>query len=202
MKYGFVQSNLDGTEQKLQLDKNIKIPEEYSYMKNLPKVLDQGREPICVPCSISSYINQRINIRNGASQDNEVDVKTVFDEYGTDQGMTFKDALHYLRHNGIKTNKGNFKISKYAMVGSIPVLKQAIVMNGPCIGGLPVKDSNRDDFWNGYGFEGGHAISIIGYDKDGFIIRNSWGENYGYDGYYHLRYEDFNKFYEIWTLLD
>lgn len=202
MKYGFVQSNLDGTEQKLQLDRSIKIPEEYSYMKNLPKVLDQGREPICVPCSISSYINQRINIRNGASQDNEVDVKTVFDEYGTDQGMTFKDALHYLRHNGIKTNKGNFKINKYAMVGSIPVLKQAIVMNGPCIGGLPVKDSNRDDFWNGYGFEGGHAISIIGYDKDGFIIRNSWGNTYGYDGYSHLRYEDFNKFYEIWTLID
>lgn len=202
MKYGFVQSNLDGTEQKLQLDRNIKIPEEYSYMKNLPKVLDQGGEPICVPCSISSYINQRINIRNGAFQDNEVDIKTVFDEYGTDQGMTFKDALHYLRHNGIKTNKGNFKISRYAMVGSIPILKQAIVMNGPCIGGLPVKDSNRDDFWNGYGFEGGHAISIIGYDKDGFIIRNSWGNTYGYDGYSHLRYEDFNKFYEIWTLID
>lgn len=202
MKYGFIQSNLDGTEQKLQLDKNIKIPEEYSYMKNLPKVLDQGREPICVPCSISSYINQRINIRNGTSQDNEVDVKTLFDKYGTDEGMSFKDALHYLRHEGIKTNKGNFKANKYAMVGSIPVLKQAIVMNGPCIGGLPVKDSSKDDFWNGYGFEGGHAISIIGYDKDGFIIRNSWGTSYGHNGYSHLRYEDFNKFYEIWTLVD
>jgi hypothetical protein len=37
--------------------------------------------------------------------------------------MSFKDALHYLRHEGIKTNKGNFKANKYAMVGSIPVLK-------------------------------------------------------------------------------
>ena len=202
MKYGFVQSKLDGTEHKLELDKSIKIPEEYSYMKSLPKVLDQGREPICVPCSLSSYVNWKLNISLGNNIDNKIDLKTIFKKYGSDEGMTFKDGLHYLHHEGINTSKGNFKINKYAMIGSIPILKQAIVMNGPCIGGLPVKDSARDDFWNGYGFEGGHAISIIGYDKNGFIIRNSWGNSYGYDGYTHLNYEDFDKFYEIWTLIN
>lgn len=202
MKYGFIQSKLDGSEQKFQLNKSVQIPEEYSYIGNLPKVLDQGREPICVPCSISSYINWKLNISSGSNQDNKVDLKKVFKEYGSNEGMTFKDGLHYLRHKGIMTSKGNFKISNYAMVGSIPVLKQAIVMNGPCIGGLPVKNSINTDFWNGYNFEGGHAISIIGYDKDGFIIRNSWGTSYGNKGYSHLRYEDFNKFYEIWTLID
>ena len=50
--------------------------------------------------------------------------------------------------------------------------------------------------------EGGHAVAIIGYDKEGFIIRNSWGTMYGIDGYYHLKYEDFNNsFYEIWTMV-
>ena len=55
----------------------------------------------------------------------------------------------------------------------------------------------------GYDYdEGGHAVAIIGYDKEGFIIRNSWGTMYGIDGYYHLKYEDFNNsFYEIWTMV-
>lgn len=202
MKFGYVQSKLNGTEQQMQLNKSLKLPESYSCDKALPKVLDQGREPICVPCSISSYINWKLNVSSGSNKDNDVDLKKVFKEYGSNEGMCFKDALHYLRHTGIETDKGLFKIDKYAMVGSIPVLKQALLINGPCIAGLPVKNSNNSDFWNGYGFEGGHAISIIGYDKDGFIIRNSWGTSYGHNGYSHLRYEDFNKFYEIWTLID
>ena len=85
------------------------------------------------------------------------------------------------------------------MVGSIPVLKCALIMNGPCIGGLPVYNSSELEFWKGNNFEGGHAIAIVGYDKEGFIIRNSWGNYYGYEGYSHIDYKDFNKFYEIWT---
>ena len=88
------------------------------------------------------------------------------------------------------------------MIGSIPVLKTAIVMNGPCVGGLPVYNSLVTKFWNpGTDFEGNHAIAIIGYDKDGFIIRNSWGKSYSVDGYAHISYDDFNRFLEIWTLI-
>lgn len=201
MKFGFVQSKLDGTEQQLELDKKLTLPEAFSCEKSLPKVLDQGREPICVPCSISSYINWKLNISSGNNKDNKVDLEKVFKKYGTKDGMTFKEALHYLKHEGIETNKGNFKINKYAMVGSIPVLKQALLINGPCIAGLPVKNSNNVDFWNGQEIEGGHAIAIVGYDKDGFIIRNSWGTSYGNKGYSHITYDDFKNFYEIWSLL-
>lgn len=199
MKYGFIQSKLDGTEQQLQLDKNLKLPEQFVY--KLPKVLDQGDKPICVPCSISSYINWKLNI-NSKIEDHKVDLERVFNKYGTKEGMAFKEALHYLKHEGVNTDKGLFKVDKYAMIGSIPVLKQAILINGPCVGGLPVKDSSSEDFWNGYKMEGGHAISIIGYDKEGFIIRNSWGTSYGDNGYSLIPYSDFNNFYEIWTLIN
>lgn len=197
MKYGFIQSKLDGTEK--QFKEAQGLPSEYSYMKQLPKVLDQGNRPICVPCSISGFINCNLNLQSGNADDNKVDLDKMFKKYGTNEGMTFKDALHYLKHEGIQTNKGLFKIDQYAMVGSIPVLKTALVMNGPCIGGLPVKNSTYPEFWKGNGFEGGHAVAIIGYDKDGFIIRNSWGSYYGNKGYGHIKYEDFNNFYEIWT---
>ena len=148
-----------------------------------------------------------MNLKDGSEKDNDVDLKAIYDSRvdfkDEDNGMTFKDALHFMRHEGVETDKGLYKIKEYSMVGSIEALKAAIVMNGPCIGGLPVYDSSIDEFWlEGNNLEGGHAVAIIGYDKEGFIIRNSWGSMYGYDGYYHLKYEDFNNsFYEIWTIV-
>jgi C1A family cysteine protease len=75
-------------------------------------------------------------------------------------------------------------------------------MNGPCVAGLYVRDPDADDFWNGSSNYGGHAVAIVGYNKKGFIIRNSWGTSYGEDGYAILKYEDFNKIIECWTIVD
>jgi C1A family cysteine protease len=40
--------------------------------------------------------------------------------------------------------------------------------------------------------EGGHAISLVGYDdtKNAFIIRNSWGEDWGMNGFAYVSYDD------------
>jgi hypothetical protein len=40
VKFGFIQSRLDGSEHKYQLNKSIKLPKEYSYIKNLPEAID------------------------------------------------------------------------------------------------------------------------------------------------------------------
>ena len=37
---------------------------------------------------------------------------------------------------------------------------------------------------------GGHAFAIVGYDKNGFWIQNSWGPNWGFKGFGHLSYDD------------
>ena len=36
----------------------------------------------------------------------------------------------------------------------------------------------------------GHAVAIVGYTKEGFIIQNSWGTSWGYKGFAVLPYED------------
>jgi len=37
---------------------------------------------------------------------------------------------------------------------------------------------------------GGHAFAIVGYNTDGFIAQNSWGEKWGYFGFAVLTYKD------------
>lgn len=192
MVYGFKQTKFDGTEYVFD-NETMSIPVSFSYKNMMPKALNQGSEPICVPCSISSYIDWRDKVYNTKTVD--FDIKKTFKEAGgTANGMSFKDALHY------NYKQGNIRY--YAIVGSILQLKNALIANGPCVGALPVRNSSVIKFWdpNIDGFEGGHAIAIVGYDEDGFIIRNSWGTTYGEDGYARIRYEDFNNFYEIWTM--
>lgn len=45
---------------------------------------------------------------------------------------------------------------------------------------------------------GGHALCIVGYDDTkfggSFLVVNSWGSSWGADGYFYLRYEDFQTF--------
>jgi hypothetical protein len=38
--------------------------------------------------------------------------------------------------------------------------------------------------------DGGHAIAVVGYTNEGFIIQNSWGANWGDGGFALLPYED------------
>ena len=205
MNYGFVPSKMDGTETKFKKIRDFEIPTEYSYKKYLPSVIDQGNKPICVPCSLSAYINWVINTDTGENKvDNEVDLQEIFrsSSVKSSEGMTFKDGLKFLKHEGVSTKEGVETIDRYATIGSIICLKQALILNGPCVGALPVYDSRVTEFWDSaYGdYQGGHAVAIVGYNEDGFIIRNSWGRSYGDNGYSIIPYDDFNKFMEIWTI--
>jgi hypothetical protein len=40
------------------------------------------------------------------------------------------------------------------------------------------------------GLLGGHAFAIVAYDQDGFWIQNSWGRNWGFEGFAQVSYED------------
>lgn len=203
---GCAPSKMDGTEHVF-AGESLDLPEEYSYVEFMSKVLDQGQDPICVACSISTYVNWKKNMETGRKDDHFTGLsqlkKFFYAAGGGPNGMTFKDALTYLRHNGIETVEGNMKIREYALTRSIIALKNAIIMNGPCLGALPVYDMERPEFWRKSGgpFYGGHAISIVGWTKNGFIIRNSWSKSFGDGGYVILPYESFNSFYECWTII-
>jgi hypothetical protein len=50
------------------------------------------------------------------------------------------------------------------------------------VGHIPAQRANADD--------GGHAFAIVGYDETGFVVRNSWGRGWGWNGLAILTYED------------
>ena len=203
--FGFKPSQIDGTERIFSADETIELPDKYTYRPYLPQVLDQGDQSICVPCTVSTYLNWRENLKNGETKDNEI---SLFDIYkvraNKGEGMTYKDAFKFLRHNGAKSKEGVLKINAYGMIKNIENLRYALVMNGPCCGALPVYNIDSD-FWikkPGNRLMGYHAISIVGYDEEGFFLRNSWGSGFGDRGYTHIKNNDMDKMLEIWTIID
>ena len=206
VQFGFALSKMDGSEHIFgNGEPQTSLPKSYSYRRFLPGVLNQGAESICVPCSVSAFLNWRENLKTGSKKDNKINYHEIYDvRTNQGEGMTFKEAFRYLRHHGVSSRAGNLKIKEYALVRSYLDLQGALVMNGPCVGALPVY-SDRPEFWNklaGDSFYGYHAISIVGYNAEGFIIRNSWGTGFGNNGYTTLKYSDFDKLVEVWTIVE
>jgi C1A family cysteine protease len=82
-------------------------------------------------------------------------------------------------------------------------LKAALVQ-GPVVGGFSVYDSFESDAVAATGIvpmpnldsesvQGGHAVLLVGYDdtKQVFIVRNSWGPDWGMNGYFTVPYAYF-----------
>jgi len=204
--YGWQPSKLDGSESNFQPIKNFNIPEEYSYVQYLPEVENQGHTNMCVTYSLAAHLDWNCNVDSGSenNRNNHINKQEIYAVRSIpgDRGMSFKEALNYVKKHGVKSDRGNIKIEKYAMIKSELALKHALLLNGPCIGGLMVKNPESKEFWNGPKNLGGHAIAIVGYNKEGFIIRNSWGKTYGNQGYWVLKYGDFLKILECWTIID
>ena len=198
---GLIPSVIDGSEHMYEMER-FEIPIHFSYQKNLPSVLNQGADPICVPCSISAWCEYRLAALSGKRQNSKFKLFDIFNSRTTSgEGMTCKEAFKYLINTGAAYKNGLIKANRYFKVNSILALRNAILNNGPCIAVLPVFDTNADEFWKGSSLQGYHAVSVVGYDPDGFIIRNSWGESYGYDGYSYITNDDLQKSKEIWTLI-
>jgi len=91
-------------------------------------------------------------------------------------------------------NAARFRIIAYQNLGTdLQKWRYWIATNGPILTRLSI-DSNWLNATSTGGelitydkasARGGHAVAIVGYDKDGFIIRNSWGTDWGDSGFAH-----------------
>ena len=84
-------------------------------------------------------------------------------------------------------------------------MKTALYTNGPCYITVPVYHYGKQ-MWqqreNLTELLGAHAMTLVGYNEDGFIVRNSWGEDWGDHGYTIFPYGDWGLHWEAWTTID
>jgi len=105
-----------------------------------------------------------------------------------------------------KKSMSNHKIKSYAKVTTIEGLKDSLFKHGPAIISVPVYRTGNPEMWrsseDNQELAGGHAMTIVGYNKHGFIIRNSWGDSWNGDGHVIFPYGDWGLQWEVWTSID
>lgn len=87
----------------------------------------------------------------------------------------------------------NYKIESYVSLQSESEIKKFLMSYGPALGSIKwynnFKLSNKNILegtkTGSYGY---HAIAVIGWNKEGFICQNSYGDNWGDKGYFTLPY--------------
>ena len=123
-------------------------------------------------------------------------------------GCCTEDACQYGKeelNTNIMTDEANqTKINGYARVQTIETLKMALYVFGPALITFPVFN-HTSYMWKQHKHEeklGGHAMTVVGYNTKGFILRNSWGKYWENQGYCIYPYEDWGYHDEVWSIAD
>ena len=174
------------------------IPVEFK-LKDVGRVYNQGQNPWCAAYTAKQILEYQYRISN---VDKVIDVKDLYDKkHNQGEGMIPRDVFDILLHEGVKCADGKeARIQYYMRINSLIMLQTAIISNGPAFLALPVKSMVSQSFWNGNSDFGGHAITVIGWNRESFILKNTWGNDWGDGGYCYLDFTDFDKVFEAWTL--
>lgn len=228
-KFNLVRSPVDKRDwdYKKHIVSAIDIPESLDLRDKLPKVRNQGVEGACAAFACATM--KEYQERKDVNFLGHFSTRFVYllRENPSEEGMYLRDVMRILKNYGIcpesklpydtivdKTaitkdiyySALMYNIAGYAQIYSINDLKIALNKNGPCIVALPVYNTDIQ-FWkkNNENDEiiGGHAVCFCGYDKDkGFLLRNSWGNHYGDNGYTWYPYDDWKHIWEVWSSVD
>lgn len=96
------------------------------------------------------------------------------------------------------------RISKYCRIRTVGEAKQALLSNVPLVMAMDwYADMRVVDgvlTTNYTRLDGGHCMFIYGWEKRGWLVQNSWGENWGNEGTFILPYE--MGMTECWAVMD
>ncbi len=195
---------------------------------NLPAIRNQGSRGTCVAQTGAAIKEYQENIDSGYEGHFSPEYLYFYRENKPGVGMYSRDLMKILAERGcctegmlryqskeanapvdipdaIDAEAAHYKIAEYARVNTVDELKIALYQNGVCYISFPTYDV-RPEFWRkktpDSELKGGHAVAVVGYNKVGFILRNSWGTGFGDDGYVIYPYSDFGQHWDIWTSID
>ena len=190
--FGFQKSDMSDVQDASEFVIETHLPLVYDMSRECNRVIDQGSRGICVSVSMNDVVGtacKRMNKEYKRANDyyyNRRNNKRV-------DGMTVKEAMEMAKSDG--------DISMYAKIQDLQTLKYSVFTNGACAIALPVYN-NDEKFWVGEGsVKIGHCLLVTGWSKDSLILKNSWGTSYGENGYTYFPLDDWNRIYELWTVL-
>lgn len=226
-KLGALRSNLNNVlvAEKVMIRSRDPLPETLDWRRFLLNVKNQGNLPTCA-AQVAACIKEWQTKMSDNTND-YMSVQFVYNNRSnqTSDGMYGTNVMDILLNLGICkestygygkiepptfipknafTEATNYKIKSYASVNSIDGLKQSLYQNGPCYISFPVYNYDNE-FWikkNNEEFKGGHAVTVVGYDKIGFILRNSWGNSWNNNGYTIYPYNQWSNHWEILTCIN
>lgn len=202
-------------------------PDTLDMRPNLPSIRTQGSRGTCAAFASSCIKEWQEKTDSGYSGYMSPEFIYFYRSNKPGDGMYSRDVMSILLNNGccseselpydpnnsigpaeipanVIESAKNFRIKEYARVLTIDDLKTSLYQNGPCYISFPVYNYGPS-FWkqgSGENYIGGHAVTVVGYDNNGFIIRNSWGTNFANQGYTTYPYSDFGAHWDIWTTID
>lgn len=200
----------------------VTLPEEVDYRPALFPIRDQGSSDQCAAFAGSAMKEWQERVELNIDEYMSPQFIYTNREDPNSAGMYMRDLMKILKEKGDCTearfpfgtigmpsvetyiHASMFKIQNFASVNSVEEAKTALFLNGPCIIAFPVYNYS-ERFWYQYSDQallGGHAVCMVGYIKEGFLIRNSWGTDWGQNGYAIMPYEDFGWQWEIYSTID
>ena len=102
------------------------------------------------------------------------------------------ESLYQGRANTFYAIASRFKINMYFSLGTdLNRWREWLAIRGPILTRLDVDETwyqatendGKLDEYKSETARGGHAIALVGYTSDRFIVRNSWGEDWGDSGF-------------------
>lgn len=117
------------------------------------------------------------------------------------------NALLKQRWNTVIPNAVQYKISAYTYLRTVEEIKTALIALGPVTFAIPIYDSfytvsvdNPIVPMPAGEVQGYHEMTIVGWTKGGWVVLNSWGAEWGENGYCYMPFE--YPISEAWGISD
>ncbi len=225
-KFDLIPSQLDERDYQVEAIYHtpISLPPSFNYLDEMNPPRDQGTQGSCSAMTAAAI--KEWQERKELGYEGYISPQFIYNLRGNkpSEGMTPRDTMKILKNvgslpetiypynsrkqitGGLKRKAYNFKIQGYGKINTIFCAKSALIADGPLYIGLPVYNPDNLKFWVQENprqrMMGGHAVCVVGWTEDSFILRNSWGRSWGIDGHCFYPFDEWGAHWEVWSAID